>query len=108
MREWAAELFRETWNTDSPVIPSTMKAPFMEIVQIPDVIIQYYGATNEGGEKCKIDLMKEYGVFMMVSAVNGALWCRVSCQICSTRVEYYKAAEAVKDLERRIAIRTDR
>ena len=105
MREWAAELFRDAWNTDSPAIPSTMKAPFMEIVQMPDAVIQHYGATTEGAEKCKVHLMKKYNVFMMVSAVNGALWCRVSCQICSTRREYYRAAKAVKDLERTVAMK---
>lgn len=104
MRAWAAELFRETWNTDSPSIPSTMQAPFMEIVQMPDTIIQHYGATNEGSQECKIDLMKRYNVCMMVTAVNDSLWCRVSCQICSTKNEYYKAAYAVKDLERTIVL----
>lgn len=67
---------------------------------MPEAIVQYYGATNEGAEQCKVDLMKEYKVFMMVSAVNDTLWCRVSCQVCSTKTEYHKAAKAVKCLER--------
>jgi len=102
MKEWAAELFRETWNTESPVIPSTMRAPFMELVRMPDAIIKHYGTTSQGADKCKIELMKDYNVYMMVTAVNGELWCRVSAQICSTKSEYYKAAKAVKDLENKL------
>ena len=66
---------------------------------MPEAIITYYGVTPQGAEECKVTLMKEYNVYMMVSAVNDALWCRVSCQVFSTKKEYYRAAQAVKDLE---------
>ncbi|XP_065067094.1 uncharacterized protein LOC135692740 [Rhopilema esculentum] len=99
MRQWAAQHFRKMWGTESPTIPSTMQAPYMEIVKMPEAIISYYGVTPQGAEECKVTLMKEYNVYMMVSAVNDALWCRVSCQIFSTKKEYYRAAQAVMDLE---------
>ncbi len=98
MRKWAAQLFRETWNTESPKIPSTMQAPFMEIIKMPEAIMNHFGQTQEAANNCKQYLMEDFKVVMMITGLNGALWARVSCQICSTKSEYYRAANAVKKL----------
>eukprot|EP00794_Sanderia_malayensis_P006329 gene6329-7055_t len=98
MRQWASELFRQTWKTESPKIPCTMQAPFMAVVKMPDAIMNHFGRTQNGANKCKQYLMEKYKAVMMISGLNGALYARVSAQICSTKAEYYRVAKAVKDL----------
>ncbi len=107
MKKWAAQLFRDTWGTESPSIPSTMQAPFMEIVKMPESVTNYFGPTPDGANQCKQQLMEKYKVVMMVSGINGSLWSRVSAQICSSASEYRRSAIAVKQLAESLEVYTN-
>ena len=93
--EWAVQLYKRDWGTQELQIPSSMKAPYMRIVFLPEIFTEYYGSKGEDADRAIIDMLNEYKLSIFINPVQGKLATRVSAQIFSGKSEYRYASNCI-------------
>lgn len=95
---WASTMLAEAWNTEVLPIPESMRAPFMAVIRLPQVLTASYGATKEGEKQIMEDVFYKYNVVTTFVSIQASLWCRISAQIYNAKEDYLVLAESVLKL----------
>lgn len=98
----AVQILTENWQTKKLEIPLEMEAPFMKVIELPE--LKNYEINDFGdGQAICANIMKEifcrFKIISCIVLIQNRLYCRISCFVYNCIDDFIKLKDAIMEMK---------